>query len=99
MYSPLRGRFTGVVPKHNFHPFRKQYGAWELGARVSYLDLNDGPIRGGEELNFTAGINWYLRQNVRMMFNYIHATVKDRENPSVDKGTANIFQGRLHIFF
>jgi phosphate-selective porin OprO/OprP len=98
-YNPIGSIFTGIRPDHDFQPFEGYWGAWEVAGRLSYLDLNDGPIRGGEELNFTLGLNWYLRSNVRMMFNYIHANVKDRENPTVDDGTANIFQGRFHIFF
>ena len=99
LYSPLKSVFTGVIPKKDFKFFKGGWGAWELGARISYLDLNDGPIRGGEELNLTAGINWYLRSNVRVALNYIHANVRDREDPFIDDGTANIFQGRFLIFF
>jgi phosphate-selective porin OprO/OprP len=70
-----------------------------VAARLSYLDLNDGPIRGGEELNFTAGLNWYLRPNLRVMVNYIRANLKDRENPHVDDGAADIIMSRIHLFF
>jgi len=59
----------------------------------------DGPIRGGEELNFTAGLNWYLRSNARVMVNYIRANLRDREDPPVDEGSADIIQMRFHIFF
>ena len=98
-YNALRSIFTGMEPKHGFKPFQGQWGAWELAARLSYLDLNDGPIRGGEELNFTAGLNWYLRSNARVMINYIRAKLQDREDPPVDEGCADIIQMRFHIFF
>jgi phosphate-selective porin OprO/OprP len=71
----------------------------EVGLRFSYLDLNDGDIKGGREKNFTAGLNWYLNPNVRLMFNYIRANVEDRAGPPVNDGTANIFQGRFQIHF
>jgi len=98
-YNALRSIFTGMEPKQDFKPFQGQWGAWELAARLSYLDLNDGPIRGGEELNFTAGLNWYLRSNARVMINYIRANLQDREDPPVDEGSADIIQMRFHIFF
>ncbi len=86
-------------PEHEFRPFRSKWGAWEVAARLSYLDLNDGPIRGGEELNFTVGLNWYLRSNLRVMVNYVRANLKDREDPRVDDGVADIIMSRVHLFF
>jgi phosphate-selective porin OprO/OprP len=45
--------------------------AVELLARVSWLDLDDKSIRGGKEVNYTAGLNWYLNPHARTMFNVI----------------------------
>lgn len=50
--------------------------AVEILARVSWLDLDDKTIRGGKEVNFTAGLNWYLNPHARMMFNVIAADSK-----------------------
>jgi len=100
IYSPVNSVFTGIIPKKKFGFFKGGWGAWELAARISYLDLNDGPIRGGEELNITAGLNWYLNAHSRMMFNYIRADIEDRKNPpSVDSGDADIVQIRFQINF
>jgi phosphate-selective porin OprO/OprP len=63
------------------------------------LNLNDKGINGGKETNFTFGVNWYLNEKTRFMFNYIHATVKDRADPTVDKGKADIIQARFQISF
>lgn len=98
-YDTAKGVFLGIRPRHNFHPFQGNWGALEVGLRFSYLDLNDGDIKGGREKNFTAGLNWYLNPNVRLMFNYIRANVEDRAGPPVNDGTANIFQGRFQIHF
>ena len=87
------------MPKHNFHPLRREWGAWELGLRYSYIDLNDEDIRGGEERNLTLGLNWYLNTKVRLMFNYIRAEVDDRADPAVDDGTVDILQARFQIAF
>jgi phosphate-selective porin OprO/OprP len=95
--KPRAALFRGVVPKHNFHPLRGEWGAWELAFRYSYLDLNDEDIRGGEERNLTLGLNWYLKPNIRFQLNYINAKVEDRADPQVEDGRANIFQSRFQI--
>ena len=73
----------------------KHWGAWEIAARYSDLDLNwnegtsgtsctgplSGCVRGGEEKIVTLGLNWYLSNNVRLMFDYLHVDV-DRLNAS-----------------
>jgi phosphate-selective porin OprO and OprP len=83
--------------EHHFRPFKGEWGAVELALRFSYLDLNDKEIRGGKEANLTAGVNLYLTNRGRVMFNYIRANVKDRANPSVDSGHADIFMVRLQV--
>jgi phosphate-selective porin OprO/OprP len=96
-YSTSSGAFSRVSPKKNFYPTKGGAGAWELTARWSYIDLNDKNIRGGEENNLTAGVNWYLNPNVRFMFNYIYADLEDREGK--EDGNANIFMTRFQIDF
>jgi phosphate-selective porin OprO/OprP len=46
-------------------------GAWEIAARYSYLNLNDGPISGGVMGGVTLGVNWYLNQNLKVLFNWV----------------------------
>lgn len=82
-----------------FRPWEKEWGAVELDLRGSYLDLNDNEIRGGKEANLTAGINLYVTNWSRLMFNYIRVNVKDRAKPPVDSGNADIFMGRLQVAF
>ena len=47
-------------------------GAWEVGYRFSYLDLNDDGINGGQLRQHTLGLNWYLNDNFKMQFNYLN---------------------------
>jgi phosphate-selective porin OprO/OprP len=98
-YNRSIGVFAGVEPQSSFHPTKGEWGAWEVALRHSYIDLNDGNIRGGRESNFTTGLNWYHNKNVRLMFNYIHAYVEDRASPPVENGRANIFQTRFQFIW
>ena len=56
------------------------FGAIQVAARISGLDLNNGPIRGGDIHNFTAGVNWHLNPNTRVMLNYVHSD-RDKMGP------------------
>lgn len=91
-YKTSEGAFTSVKPTKNFGITEPGPGAWELVARYSELDLTDRAFAGGKLRDVTAGLNWYLNPNIRLMANYIHA---DREHI----GDADIFGGRLQIFF
>jgi phosphate-selective porin OprO/OprP len=54
------------------------WGAWELAARYTYLDLNDGSgntrIQGGIMEGIGLGVNWYLNRDLKVQFqwNYDH---------------------------
>jgi len=72
-----------------FDPQSGNWGAFELAARYSDLDLNwregtvgqtlaqapVGGVRGGDEKIWTLGLNWYPNNNVLMRFNYLIADV------------------------
>lgn len=68
-YSRSRATFGGVRP-------RSDWGALELGVRFSMLDLTDAGVLGGEAEDITAGVSWWLRENLRLMFNYVHVDAK-----------------------
>ena len=72
-YKQKDGVFDRVHPNSDYISSDPGSGAWELAARISGLDLNDGEVRGGELTNFTAGLNWYMHPNARVMLNFIHA--------------------------
>jgi phosphate-selective porin OprO/OprP len=92
-YSTSSAQFSRVTPNGNF--FENGPGAWELAARWSWIDLNNKRVEGGEENNFTFGVNWYLNPNYRLMFNYIYADVKDRTD--AEDGSNDIFQMRFQV--
>ena len=94
-YDRSKGIFKGVKPANPFRLATKGWGALEAALRFSYVDLDGGDIQGGKEADLTAGLNWYLTQNTRMEFNYVHARVMDCDDPPIDGGRANIFQVRF----
>lgn len=74
-YKSSNGSFDRVKPTENFG-LGGGMGAWELAARVSGLDLDDGA--SSDQLHdVTAGVNWYLNPNVRVMWNYVHGEFDD----------------------
>ena len=91
-YSQDKAVFDRPRPAKNFFNGTGGFGAWEVAARYSKLDLNDAFVAGGEMNNFTLGLNWYLNPNTRWMFNYVLSDVKDLDN-------ANIFQLRFSVDF
>lgn len=69
-YSAANAAFNNPKPRVNFSPNNGGWGAFELAARYSTLDLNDnegviggalpaGGVRGGEQRIGTIGLNWY----------------------------------------
>lgn len=96
-YAAAEGVPSRIRPKHPFslRDETRGWGAWELALRYSWLDLNDGPVRGGEMSDWTVALNWYLNANTRIMTNYILA---HPENDLFD-GNVEIFQTRFQVDF
>ncbi len=92
-YETNGGHFGRVLPLTKYsggNPFKKRNsGAWEVAGRISYVDLDDGSIRGGTLTDITAGLSWYANSTFRVMLNYIHTT------PNHDRGSANIVLMRV----
>ncbi len=57
------GAVANIKPGHS-------YGAIELLARYSHLDLDDGTILGGRQHDWTLGANWYLTSHFKFQANY-----------------------------
>lgn len=96
-YKVSEGVFDRVIP--NASVGLGGIGAWELAARVSEVDLNDGDIVGGEERNLTLALNGYLTSNVRLMLNYIRVLELDRPGNAADQDEPSIIGARLHVDF
>src|SRR5262249_16071081 len=74
-YEKREGVFGRVVPRRDFRWKKGERwcspGAWQVGVRFSYLDLNDKGIQGGQIYDWTVGLNWFLNPNMKVQFNYI----------------------------
>jgi phosphate-selective porin OprO/OprP len=83
-YDRVAGAIDRVKPFEDFFWVNtaggreRGVGAWEVAARYSYIDLNDSNIRGGIMQNVTGGVNWYCNPYCKVVFNYIHSFVTDR---------------------
>lgn len=102
-YNKSFGVFDRVIPRQNFSLKRGGWGAWEATCRISHINLNDtgAGIFGGEETNYTLGINWFLNPCIKVMFNYVHADLENRDNvtPNISDGLADIFESRFQVTF
>ncbi|MDE2850735.1 MAG: porin [Acidobacteriota bacterium] len=67
-YSRSSRSFTRLRPKA---PMPDGRGAWELAARWDHIDLNGGSVLGSNQQSVSLALNWYLRDNLRVLANYV----------------------------
>ena len=91
-YSVGGGTFGEIRPDRD-----NAFGAWEIAARYSTLDLEDGGVLGGEQKNWTVGVNWYVNRNVRLSANYVDAKAEPNRLGFADNPSA--VMGRLQVAF
>ena len=89
-YTRSSGAFGGVDPKSD-------WGALELAARFSTLDLEDGIVDGGRATNVSVGANWYIRSNLRLMFNYVRVDGEQADTGASDDPQIFQFRAQLHF--
>jgi phosphate-selective porin OprO/OprP len=79
-------------------------GAWELTARLAWLDLSDpdlppganGLAVGGRLTTLAVGVNWHLTDTARLMLNYVHAMPAA---PLFGSSTADTVTVRTAVFW
>jgi phosphate-selective porin len=86
------GRFEPATP---FSWRNRTWGALRTSARVSHLDLSDGPVRGGRETNLMTDLTWTLDRYLLFKIEGGLGFIRDRP------GDGNVFfvQTRLQIDF
>lgn len=86
-YNTSTAAFDAPGVDKPFDPSNGQWGAWELAARYSTVDLNYAEnslvaanrVRGGEQDIWTVGVNWFPNPAVKFMLDYYDVSV-DRKN-------------------
>jgi phosphate-selective porin OprO/OprP len=73
-------------------------GAWEVAVRLNHLNLNNGLIQGGESDAIEAGVNWYLSNNLKIQFEYLHQDRYHMKAPALP-GDLDGFGIRTQFFF
>ncbi|MBX3028468.1 hypothetical protein KF840_26540 [bacterium] len=91
-YRLDKGHFDRVIPFQNFSIDGTHWGAWQVAARYSRLDLNSHAINGGVLDDLTGGVNWYLNPVTRVTVNYVWAHLEG-------VGDSNVVQGRFQLAF
>lgn len=98
-YNRQRAVFDRISPFNSFNPFQSGTcfgGAWEVAARLSYIDLNDANIQGGRLTDVTLAVNWYLNPYTKLTFNYIHGFL---DRAPVGKSEADVYAIRAQLDF
>ena len=90
------GAFGRPKPKRKFDLKKGTVGAVELAARMSKIDLSNGAFEGGDERNFSVGVNWYPHNNARVTFNYVAAYL---DRGDIDDKLASIVSMRFQVDF
>jgi phosphate-selective porin OprO and OprP len=78
-YNKRLGTIDRVYPYENFFRVRTDegtatgWGAWEVAARWSYIDLTSQNIQGGRLNDATVSLNWHLNPYTRVKWEYIYA--------------------------
>jgi phosphate-selective porin OprO/OprP len=93
-YDVKSGQYKAITPLNS-------YGAWELAARYSSIDLDNNGVKGGKENDVTVALNWWVNTNILMRFNYVYADVSPNsaETLTGHDETAHAFTGRAQIVF
>jgi phosphate-selective porin OprO/OprP len=98
-YNPQAGAYFRIVPNSPFSISQGTWGAWEIAARASYVDLNSNfksgvalssdpaSVDGGLQRSYSLGLNWYPNDLVRFMLDYNHLDY-DKANGAAVKGAA-----------
>ena len=90
LYDPVTASFHGLIPDAPLG--KKGFGAWEVVARYSSMDLdfmpttavNAGGVAGGIQNIWSVGLNWYPNQTVRFLLDYNNIQVSHANAPAGD---------------
>jgi phosphate-selective porin OprO and OprP len=104
-----KNSYRGVTPRKPFDPKKGTWGAFELAARYSRVDIDDDAFTlgfadpatsVGAASAFTIGLNWYLNRALKLQLNYERTTF-DRKIPFGANTTdhEDVFLARFQVSF
>jgi phosphate-selective porin OprO/OprP len=96
-YDPTTASFRGLRPAHPLGT-PGGYGAWEIKARYSSIDLDFNPltsaaaggIAGGKQDIWSVGLNWYVNNAIRFAVDYENIQVNHINAPTTDISSSAI---------
>jgi phosphate-selective porin OprO/OprP len=100
--------FAGVSPRKPFDLRSGQWGAFELAARYSELDVDDDAFSGGfanpavsasMARAWAVGFNWYLNRNVKWIIDFERTQFEGGAAGGKDRETENAILTRIQIYF
>ncbi len=97
----------GVRPRQDFNWANRTWGAWEIAARYSELDIDDDvfpvfadPANSASKVgSYTLGVNWYLNRNVKLALNFEHSDFTGGPSGPVSRRDENAIFSRAQISF
>ncbi|MES2683669.1 MAG: porin [Pseudomonadota bacterium] len=92
-YKVDKGVFDGIRPAHNFG--RDGWGAFDLAARMSAIDLSSDAVNGGLERNASIALNWTLNPQLRISANVVRVLRVEGGASHADEPT--IYQVRMQL--
>ncbi len=101
-YNRKAGVFGRVQPHCPVDLSKGHFGAWEVAARISTIDLNplldlpNAPGPGRRLNSFDVGLNWYLWNYAKLQFNWLNGNLNDRTRGD---STANTYAARFQADF
>jgi phosphate-selective porin OprO and OprP len=99
--------YTGITPKHPFDVRKNQWGAWQVVARYSSVDIDKNAFPTFANLSTSAsaahewafGINWYLNKNFRVNTSFSHTQFVDGKSGAVTRQPENALFTRFQLTF
>ncbi len=106
--------FNGITPLRPFNPHTGGWGAFQLVARYSELNIDDDAFKGylphpatsaSAAQAWSAGVNWFLNKNIRVNTSFSHTTFTGGGGAgitapaTVTRQPENVFFTRVQLAF
>jgi len=94
-YNTTVGVPDRIIPHKDFSRSAGTWGAWQVAARYSMVDLSYGTVAGGNVDELSLGLNWWWSRYLRWQLNYGVAWIQGGPTP----GALQVLQGRMQLMY